>query len=201
VKRDIVTIKYDSDGNEQWVRRNDGLNHGDDFGYAVTVGTENSIYVTGKRDGAYFTVAYDDDGVIQWERIYNAASATKCEPRDIEVDCKGNTYVTGWCDYGPNADRIATVKYARIDPFNCIVGVEKVESEELEIYPNPVNDFLIIGNVAQDDIFNLYNLLGELVFKSVVKQGSNRLVIPELPNGIYLYSLKSGLKSGKLILQ
>ena len=201
VKRDIVTIKYDAVGNEKWVRRKDGLNHGDDFGYAVTVGSENTIYVTGKRDGAYYIVAYNADGVIQWERIYDTDSAIECESRDIKVDCKGNVYVTGWCDYEPNADRIITVKYARTEQFNCFVGVEKLESEELDIYPNPVNDLLIICNVTQNDIFNLYNLLGELVLKREIIQGSNRIVLPELPNGIYLFTLGSGLRSGKLIIQ
>jgi len=201
VKRDIVTIKYDSNGNEQWVRRNDGINHGDDFGYALVVGSENIIYVTGKRDGENYTVAYDANGNILWERIYDAPSAAECEARDIEVDCKGNAYVAGTCYFQVNIERISTVKYTRNEQFNCFVSVEPLESEVLDIYPNPANDLLNISNVIQDDIFNIYNLLGELVFKIEINPGSNRIVMPVLPSGIYLYTLESGLKSGKLILQ
>ena len=201
VKRDIVTIKYDSNGHEQWVRRNDGMNHEDDFGYALEVGSENIIYVTGERDRENYTVAYDANGNILWERIYNAASAIECESRDIDVDCKGNVYVAGTCDYQASIERITTIKYTRTEQFSCFVDIETVESEMVDIYPNPVNDFLNINIVTQDDIFNLYNLLGELVLKIEINQGSNRIIMPEVSDGIYLYTLASGLKSGKLVFQ
>lgn len=201
VKRDIVTIKYDFNGIEQWVRRNDGINHGDDFGYVVAVDAENSIIVAGQRDGAYYTISYNANGEVQWDRMYDDNSASECEARDIEIDCKGNVYVTGWCDYQTDADRITTVKYARTEPFNCFVGLEEAERDILEIYPNPVNDHLNINNVAHEDVFTLYGLLGEVVFKSEINPGSYRIGLPGLPRGIYLYKLTSGLKSGKLIFQ
>jgi hypothetical protein len=139
---------------------------------------------------------------MDWDAIYNGPSTQGGhQGYNILLDGNGNVYVIGSCEYQANIERIATIKYARTEPFNCFVGVETVESEVLEIYPNPVNDQLNINNVAQDDIFSLYGLLGEVVLISKINPGSNRIVLPELPRGIYLYRLASGLKSGKLIFQ
>ena len=44
---DIVTIKYDSNGNQLWVRRYDGPGHGNDAGNAIEVDNAGSVYVAG----------------------------------------------------------------------------------------------------------------------------------------------------------
>ncbi len=44
---DFITLGYDSDGREQWVRRYDGPAHGDDVATAIAVASDGSVYVTG----------------------------------------------------------------------------------------------------------------------------------------------------------
>jgi len=45
---DFATIKYDTNGNEKWVKRHDGPAHGDDQATAIAVDTNSgAVYVTG----------------------------------------------------------------------------------------------------------------------------------------------------------
>ena len=45
--KDIVTIKYDNNGNQLWLQHYDGPAHGDDIATGIIVDNETNIYVTG----------------------------------------------------------------------------------------------------------------------------------------------------------
>ncbi len=44
---DMVTVKYDSDGNQKWVRSFAGYNNAADWGYSVVCDKLDNIYVSG----------------------------------------------------------------------------------------------------------------------------------------------------------
>ncbi len=54
---DIVTIKYDSSGNEKWVHRYNGPFSGNDYGVDVVVNSYGDVYVTGHSID--YTSSYD----------------------------------------------------------------------------------------------------------------------------------------------
>ncbi|BCW95124.1 MAG: hypothetical protein WHS44_01715 [Fimbriimonadales bacterium] len=65
---DYTTVKYDTNGNLQWVQR---YHSGDDraSGLAVSFFT-GDVYITGRSDNKIATLKYDTNGNLQWVRRY-----------------------------------------------------------------------------------------------------------------------------------
>lgn len=116
--RNILTIKYDVNGNEQWVKEYNGTGNGGDYGFAVGMDGSGNIYSAGRSDvgsggGQKMTVLkYDPSGnlVSGWPCIYSGPlSSINDEAHSLTVDGAGNVYVTGRGNLGGLAD-ILTLK-------------------------------------------------------------------------------------------
>ncbi len=75
---DFATIKYDTNGNEIWVKRYNGIDSDDDRGYAVTVDALGNVYITGwsyiwsSDSYDFLTIKYDSDGNEIWVSNYDS---------------------------------------------------------------------------------------------------------------------------------
>ncbi|MCI0329446.1 MAG: SBBP repeat-containing protein [candidate division Zixibacteria bacterium] len=107
---DYATIKYDSLGNEVWVKRYNGPGDSDDDSYAIEVDALGNVYVTGKSWGGtsydYATIKYAPNGDTLWVRRYDGPSNGNDVAIDVAVGSNGNVYVTGGSD-----SNYATIKY------------------------------------------------------------------------------------------
>jgi hypothetical protein len=113
---DYNTIKYDTNGNQLWVKRYDGPSSREDLAYALAVDGSENVYVTGMskpNDWDYATVKYDSDGNQLWDARYNGPGDYIDRAHAIALDASGNVHVTGFSDDGdPYApDAYATIKY------------------------------------------------------------------------------------------
>jgi len=113
---DIATVKYNSDGIQQWVSRYNGPAGGEDYGVSVSVDASGNVYVTGYSDGTgsgkdYVTVKYNSSGIQQWASRYDAAIGANDFAAALKIDASGNVYVTGRSMGLVSAEDIATVKY------------------------------------------------------------------------------------------
>src|SRR5574341_2530523 len=86
-----------------WVRRYNGRGNGVDSATALAVDDSGNVYVTGGSFGNgtfldYATIKYGSNGNILWVRTYDGPASGDDIATAIEVDGKGNVYVTGTSD-------------------------------------------------------------------------------------------------------
>jgi Beta-propeller repeat len=113
-RHDLTTVKYDADGQEQWIRRFNGSDNHHDRGAAVHVDDAGFIYVAGTSRNAssgddYTTIKYSTDGAEQWVEYYDYGGEDRVT--DMVVTGAGEVYVVGYSE-GPGTDNdYAVVTY------------------------------------------------------------------------------------------
>lgn len=163
---DYATIKYDSDGNQEWAARYNGPGNSHDTAHFITVDANGYIYVTGQSTGSgtgydYTTIKYDSDGIEQWvaPARYNGSGNDDDRAYSIVVDSSGNVYVTGWSIGSGTGYDYATIKY-NAD------GIEQWVAP----YNGPGNDGDFASSIALDTSGNVYvtgNSTGEDTYRDL----------------------------------
>ncbi|MCK5306449.1 MAG: SBBP repeat-containing protein, partial [Candidatus Omnitrophica bacterium] len=113
---DYATIKYDTNGNQLWAARYDGLGNYHDDANAIVLDVQGNIYVTGwsygiGTDSDYATVKYDTNGNQLWAARYNGPGNDSDSAYAIALDVQGNVYVTGYSSGIGTDDDYAMIKY------------------------------------------------------------------------------------------
>jgi hypothetical protein len=99
---DCTTIKYNSDGQQQWVARHNVCPRSRASGVAIAVDDLGNAYVTGVDGVGWATIKYNLSGEEEWISYHAEGGPTA---HGIAVDHAGNAYVTGG-DYD-----YVTIKY------------------------------------------------------------------------------------------
>ena len=103
---DIVILKYNSSGVQQWVKQ---LGSGSsDVGQAITTDSLGNIYITGYTKGdlpgsgssgnttrSPFLVKYNSSGIVQFVKQFSTGTANG-HGSGITTDDNNNVYITGW---------------------------------------------------------------------------------------------------------
>ena len=114
----LVTIKYNSSGVEQWTEEFNNDYDGCDKGEALVVDGSGNIYVTATyfngSNSDYLTLKYNTNGDLQWKMAYNGLYNQNDEAKDICLDDDGDIIVVGQSFVGDEYHYI-TVKYSEID--------------------------------------------------------------------------------------
>ena len=104
---EMVTIKYSSNGIQQWYALYDS--NAVDQGFDINV-YGNFVYVTGYTGGRLLVVKYDASGNLVWDRITREFHISI--GNSAEIDNQGNIYATGYCSTMPSASvDFLTLKY------------------------------------------------------------------------------------------
>ncbi|HUU45236.1 MAG TPA: hypothetical protein VM118_05835 [Acidobacteriota bacterium] len=116
--RDFAVVKYDADGVLLWARHEEGLPGGRDEAQAVQVDASGNVYVTGTSfDESNWwrmdqvTLKYDPAGSLLWTRSFNGPADGYDCALGLDLDARGNAYVTGFSWNGATGIDFATVKY------------------------------------------------------------------------------------------
>lgn len=97
---DILTVKYDSSGAEQWVRSFNGPANGQDKSACIACDINGNVYVSGtivNTPGGidWITIKYDQSGNQLWTASYNGSASGSDNALDIAIDNQNNVYVVG----------------------------------------------------------------------------------------------------------
>jgi len=116
--QNYVTIKYNTQGVEQWVRYYDGPDHGEDKPVAIAVDDSGNVIVAGSSYSTntsydYLTIKYNSFGDSIWTRKYTNGLIASA----MILDNQGNVYVTG-IKFGLNSEDILTIKYDILGNLN-----------------------------------------------------------------------------------
>jgi uncharacterized delta-60 repeat protein len=95
---DIVTIKYNSSGVQQWAAVYNGPANNIDEAKCIKVDGSGNVYVAGKTFGAnndFIVIKYNSSGTQSWVSTYNGPANNEDIVYALDIDASGNVYVCG----------------------------------------------------------------------------------------------------------
>lgn len=149
---DMVTLKYNSSGAQQWANVYNGTASGNDEATDLVLDASGNIYITGYTEvtnaplnNDYITIKYNPAGQQQWLTTFNGTSNDNDYGRAIALDPNNNVLVTGYSFETNNWFDMLTVKYNN-------AGVQQWTAR----YNNAANRYEEAWDVTSDINGNVY---------------------------------------------
>lgn len=147
----IVTVKYNNQGVEQWVAEFDGTANDVDQAGGIVIDNNGDVFITGYTytgsgvDYDIVTEKYDgSNGSLMWSNTYTGTSNFDFS-KDIAIDSQGDIYVTGQIEVGSGDINMVMIKYANGGAFAWDDTYNSSGSD----FDSPVN--VVVDNA--DDIY------------------------------------------------
>jgi Secretion system C-terminal sorting domain/Beta-propeller repeat len=178
---DYATIKYNSAGFTQWIKRYNGPGSSDDEALMIKTDTLGNIFVTGNSVGIgsskdYATICYSSKGDTNWISRYNGTGNDNDMVSSLTCDNLGNAFITG-VSYGGSSNNydFATIKYNSLG-----------DSVWVKRYNGDSNDIDGGSAIALDRSGNVY-VTG---YSTNFTTGSDYTTIKYSPDGIEKWTIK-----------
>ncbi|HKR07354.1 MAG TPA: T9SS type A sorting domain-containing protein, partial [Bacteroidia bacterium] len=207
---DIFISKLDSSGNFVWAK---AIGGGDaDYGFSITMDLAGDLYITGTfamtvdfdpgpgtfnltaNAGSWdpYILKMSPSGNFTWAKQLRSSGSNSGQ--SIVLDSLGNIYLTGHfsmtCDFDPGTGIFNLTSGGGMDGFVLKLGISPNNIEEnlmingINIYPNPVADYLYFSKTNQQNIIvRVFDRIGKKVLDQITPE--NKIYLGNLSTGIY----------------
>ncbi len=160
----------------------------------ATLNTVNLQWETATEiDNSHFDVEWSTDGRV-FQKIGQVTGA-------------GTTTVTQHYGHlhktpvnGNNYYRLKQVDFYGKFEYSKIINIRYRTSEiEYSIYPNPISDFIIIENIEEEELVQIFSANGILVTTFQSQKNSAKYPVGDFPKGIYFVQIRDTVK--RIIIQ
>lgn len=226
---DIFIAKYDASGNLIWANSagNCGGERGqsiftDAFGNVLVIGSFSSNSITFENNtlmnsggSDIFIVKYDASGNVIWAQAVGGTQIDNVQ--NVSTDASGNILLTGVFESSAISFGSSTLINNTNNTYNFtdlfivklsggVTGMEENSKQStVLIYPNPSNGQFVVQKLENAaNAIEIYNSLGEVIYKSIFIKSSSAIDLSNQPKGIYLIKIISENKTifnKKIIIQ
>ncbi len=189
---DIVTIKINSSGTQQWLKRFEGTATGDDMADAIKIDASGSVIVAGTSDtdnssttinNDICLIKYDNNGNQVWLSTYDGTANSDDQAKDIDIDTSNNIYLTGMTNGTTNYDYI-TIKFTPTGTISNVLNYNGTNN--IDDIPQSIifkNNFLYVtgssfGINSQADFVTIKYDTSMLSVESMIKTSNLFKVYP-----------------------
>ena len=157
---DIVFVKYNSSGVEQWNRTWDG--GGLEGGFSIKTDSTDNIYISGVTNSSgaggndMVLIKYNNLGVEQWNKTWGGSDYES--GHEIALDSSDNIYLVGITkSFGAGDFDMALVKYNSdgVMQYNMTWGESDYDSGEAIVLDSSGNIYLL-GTTVRLDNFHMF---------------------------------------------
>jgi uncharacterized delta-60 repeat protein len=214
LNNNIVTIKYDANGNELWNKIYDNPNGLDDQACEVGIDILNNIYVSGQSETSatlsnydYVAIKYAPNGVQDSIYHYNGTGNAKDIPSTMLVKGLEILVTGGSLNQDLQRDLVTVRYYGTADAGLNDLG--QSAGSVFKIYPNPSSNYVVIDVSAIQTKGNnislkILNLNGSEVFSTMIDNSKMTLNTEKLSPGVYFVQIENANKisqTQKLVIQ
>ncbi|HAY35037.1 MAG TPA: SBBP repeat-containing protein [Ignavibacteria bacterium] len=121
-QNDLIIIKYNSAGIEQWVKTYNGTGNFDDNGIKILFDGQNAIYTAGYSFGSgtgydFILLKYDLSGAFIWGKRWNGVSNSDDYLKSAAITADGNIVLAGHSYKTGESNNYAVIKYNSAGDF------------------------------------------------------------------------------------
>jgi len=116
IDSDILLIKYDAAGVQQWVAEYAGAGLNNDFPNVMALDSTGNIFIGGYTysltlESDFATLKFDHTGNLLWDRLFNGSAWENDWITDMALDDSGNVFVAGITASENTNDDYGIIKY------------------------------------------------------------------------------------------